>query len=156
MAKDCILCPFSEMKLGDNGRILCHHPKLTYTMVVSPQGKCPKEKYIDGLTFDEETALAHLKFIGKLYLRLAVPKMWGLHPEYGYTRPQVIDYNGEWYIKMGEDNTYFKEPECDWKAAIASGLYQPTGVKVGDEEKELDDETKAKLTIAHPGIKFSN
>ena len=94
----------------------------------------------------------HFEFVQKLFLRLATPKMWGLHPEYGYTRPQVIDYNGEWFIKMGEDNTYYKEPKCDFDEAIASGLYQPTGVKVGDEEKELDAETIAKLKITHPGI----
>ena len=98
--------------------------------------------------FDKE----HFEFVQKLFLRLAAPKMWGLNPEYGYTRPQVIDYNGEWYIKMGEDNTYYKEPKCDWDAAVASGLYKPTGVKVGDEEKDPDDYTKVKLMMTHRGI----
>lgn len=145
MTKDCILCPYSERKLGDDGRLLCHHPKLKYTMVVSANSKCPKEK--EKPTFDDTIKMARLKFVEKLFLRLASPKLWGLHPEYGYTRPQVIDYNGEWYIKMGEDNTYYKEPKCDFDKAVMSGLYQPTGVKVGEEEEELDDKTKLLLTI---------
>ena len=40
----CFICGYGELKLGDT-RILCHHPKYTYTRVVTPKDKCPLKDY---------------------------------------------------------------------------------------------------------------
>ena len=43
MKNNCLICGYSEIKLGD-ARKLCHHPETPYTKVVTPEFKCPLEK----------------------------------------------------------------------------------------------------------------
>ena len=112
--------------------------------VISPDSECPKETESNSNSNmkPELIVSTYLNFAQKVFLRLAAPKMWGLTQE-GYIRPEVVDYKGEWYIKTGEDKTYYKDPEtCNWDEVIASGLYTPTGVKVGEEELYSTEEER--------------
>ena len=69
-----------------------------------------------------------------LLLRIAIEmfstKIWWLTPEKGYTRPDVIQHNGEWYVKVKKDDEYFPEPYSDYTKDIERGIYAPTGIKV--------------------------
>ena len=82
---------------------------------------------------NKESVENFLNITRRVALNMVGPKMWGLHPENGYVRPQIVEYNGEWYIKVKEDNEYFQEPYYDYEKDIESGLYVPTGVKVGEK-----------------------
>ena len=68
-----------------------------------------------------------------IYLKLLAPKLWGVSPDKGWTRPLVIDYNGEWYIMSKEDNEYFPREYFDYTKDVENGLYVPTGIKVGEK-----------------------
>ena len=74
-----------------------------------------------------------LNLVRRVLLKLIGPKMWGFIPEKGWKRPEVIDYNGEWYIKEEEDKEYFQQKYFDYAKDIECGIYVPLGVKVGEE-----------------------
>ena len=69
----------------------------------------------------------------RVLLKLIGPQIWGLAPEKGYKRPQVIEYNGEWYVMPKEDKEYFDKPYYDYTKDVECGIYVPTGIKVGEE-----------------------
>lgn len=46
MDRNCYICVYSELHLGDS-RIHCHCPLLTYTKVISPDDKCPMDNGLD-------------------------------------------------------------------------------------------------------------
>ena len=71
--------------------------------------------------------------VQKVLLNLVGPKMWGLHPEKGWRRPMVIEYNGEWYVMPKEDNEYFQDKYFDYTKDVEAGVYVPTRIKVGEE-----------------------
>lgn len=74
-----------------------------------------------------------IEMVTKVALKMDGPKMWGLHPEKGWKRPTVINYNGEWYVMVKEDNEYFQDCYYNYNQDVADGIYVPTGVKVGEE-----------------------
>ena len=75
-----------------------------------------------------------LNLVCRVLLKLIGPKLWGLHPEKGWKRPSVIDYNGEWYILTKEyADEYLPDDYYDYTKDIECGIYVPTGVKVGEE-----------------------
>ena len=77
-----------------------------------------------------------LEIAKKVFFRLVSPKMWGLKPDPdgGWVRPELVEYNGEWYIKKDfDDKKVFKNSYNDFSEDIRNGEYVPTGVKVGEE-----------------------
>ena len=74
------------------------------------------------------------KFTVQVLVNMPSSKMWGLHPDKGWCRPLVVEHNGEWYIKENSQHEqYFDERYYDFTKDIQSGIYQPTGIKVGEE-----------------------
>ena len=46
MKKDCLVCPYCELPLGDS-RVHCHCPLITYTKIISPGDSCPMDNGLD-------------------------------------------------------------------------------------------------------------
>ena len=77
----------------------------------------------------------------RILVQMASTTSWGLHPEKGWSRPLVIQYNGEWYIlaNPGEDK-YFEEQYFDYSEDVKNGEYVPYGMKVGEEKTTYSNE----------------
>ena len=69
----------------------------------------------------------------RILVNMASSQIWGLHPEKGWSRPLVINYNGEWYILANlNEEKYFEEKYFDYSDDVKNGDYVPTGIKVED------------------------
>lgn len=86
-----------------------------------------------------------LELARKIYYKLEGPKMWGLRPEpnYGWTRPLVIEYEGQYYDinpdkiidePMDGDSyeIYNKYIMDSVVKDIENGVYLPSGVFIKD------------------------
>ena len=100
------------------------------------------EDWFKEITWESEPVIAELQIttfdfnlVKRMLLNMIAPKMWGIMPEKGWVRPQVIAYNGEWYIRLQDDTEYFQDPYYNYKQDVENGIYVPTGVKVGEENK---------------------
>lgn len=66
----------------------------------------------------------------------------------------IIQYNGEWYaLAKPDEPKYFEEQYFDYSEDVKNGDYIPMDMKVGDEDKEWDDETKEHFKS---GFTYSN
>jgi len=69
----------------------------------------------------------------RILVNMASSQIWGLHPEKGWSRPLVIEYNGEWYMLANlNEEKYFEEKYFDYSDDVKNGDYVPTGIKVED------------------------
>ena len=69
--------------------------------------------------------------VTKVATKLIGTKMWGLHPQKGWSMPLIIEYNGEYYRL--KEKVYREEKYFDYTEDIKNGVYEPTGIKVEEQ-----------------------